>query len=29
MFENYPIKAIEELAGKFEQRVYRSGEKIA
>jgi hypothetical protein len=29
MFSNYPLKAIEELATKFEQRIYKAGEVVA
>lgn len=29
MFSNYPLKAIEELATKFEQRIFTAGETVA
>lgn len=29
MFSNYPLKAIEELAIKFEQRIFKAGETVA
>jgi signal-transduction protein with cAMP-binding, CBS, and nucleotidyltransferase domain len=29
MFSNYPLKAIEELATKFEHRIFNAGEVVA
>jgi signal-transduction protein with cAMP-binding, CBS, and nucleotidyltransferase domain len=29
MFSNYPLKAIEELATKFEHRIFKAGEVVA